>query len=294
MATENLTLGRGKLYFQPYAPNQSTGGVRGYLGNTPTLSMAQAVTKLDHYSSEGGLKVKDRSVVLQTDVTLTFDTDHISAANLALWFGGNNTGDIPADAPPGVGSSVVIGSADQIFGSLLFESDNPVGENRNYWWPYVSLQPSGTMALKGDAWQTLSFSAEALKRDSTTERVYVFDPPSAAGSAKTDGTGYLTVGVVGTATGGEADAATGGTVTAPGTATHGTALTASFTLTGGDVAYAVLNNGTANEGTPAAVIGPSGSVSLTPEAAGTYTVELFANSAGTGTPLATSGSITVS
>lgn len=200
--SENLVLGRGKLFFTPYAPGATTGGVKGYFGNTPTLTMTQAITKLDHYSSEGGLKVKDRSIILQTDITLAFDTDEISLGNLLLWFGGAATGSAPVDAPSGMGTVAIIGKADAIFGALTFESDNPIGDNLNYWFPYVSLSPTGTMALKGDAWQTLGFTCEALKRDSTTERVYVYTPSTAVGNAAADTTAEFTAAAAAVATGG--------------------------------------------------------------------------------------------
>lgn len=191
---DNLVLGRGKLFFTPYAPNAISVGtvttLRGYFGNTPQLTLASANTKLDHYSAEGGLKVKDRSVLLQTDVTLTFDTDNIDVANLMLWFGGKTAGTVPTDAPTGVGTLALIGAAHQIFGSIEFLSDNAIGTNMNYWFPYVNLAPNGNFALKGDAWQTLSFTAEALKRDTVTERFYAFTPT--AGAATSDAPGDTT------------------------------------------------------------------------------------------------------
>ena len=173
---DNLVLGRGKLFFTPYAPNTTTGGVKGYFGNTPQLNLAQTNTKLDHYSSEGGLKTKDKSILLQTDVSLSFDTDNIDVGNLILFFGGLTTGTAPADAPTNLGSLVVIGKQNAIYGAMIFESDNPVGDNMNYWFPYVMLAPTGTFALKGDAWQTLNFMADCLKRDPATERMYGYKP----------------------------------------------------------------------------------------------------------------------
>ena len=205
MATDNLVLGRGKLFFTPYAPNTTTGGTRGYFGNTPQLSLAQTSTKLDHYSSEGGLKIKDKSVILQTDLSLTFDTDNVDVGNLVLFFGGLTTGAAPLDAPSGLGSLVVIGKQNAIYGALTFESDNPVGENMNYWFPYVMLAPTGTLSLKGDAWQTLNFMADALKRDNQTERMYGYKPTTGnASAAAADTTPFFTPAGAAVASGGAA------------------------------------------------------------------------------------------
>jgi hypothetical protein len=236
---DNLVLGRGKVYFAPYPKGQTTGGTKGYFGNTPEFALAQNVTNLDHYSAESGLKVKDRTVQLQTDASLTFATDNISVPNLMLWFGGNSTGAAPSDAPADVGSLVFIGSASQIYGALWFESDNPVGDNLNYWFPYVALRPNGNYALKGDAWQTLGFIGEALKRDPASERFYAYLPPGGGSDSTaaddTDPT-YLTKSDVDQATG-AGTPATGGTVTAPTPEVHATPVNVSYTLTGGTLGY---------------------------------------------------------
>lgn len=202
---ENLVLGRGKVFFTPYVKGTTTGGTKGYFGNTPDLTMAVANTNLDHYSSESGIKVKDKSVQLQVDVTLTFATDNIVVPNLMLWFGGTATGTPPADAPTTIGTVAFIGTAAQIYGALFFESDNPVGDNLNYWFPYVAIRPNGNYALKGDAWQSLSFTGEALKRDTLTERFYAYTP--VGGVATSDAaldttTPYLSTTTVGAAVSG--------------------------------------------------------------------------------------------
>lgn len=69
--------------------------------------------------------------------------------------------------------TVIIGRGDEIRGALRFNSKNPVGKQRNYYWPYVKLTPSGDYALKGSEWQQMSFSVEVLKKNSATERVYI-------------------------------------------------------------------------------------------------------------------------
>jgi hypothetical protein len=292
---DNLVLGRGKVYFAPYTKGQTTGGEKGYFGNTPEFSLAQNVTNLDHYSAEGGLKVKDRTVQLQTDASLTFATDNISVPNLMLWFGGNNTGAAPADAPADVGSLAFIGSSSQVYGALWFESDNPVGDNVNYWFPYVALRPNGNYALKGDAWQTLGFIGEALKRDSASERFYAYIPPGGpADSTAADDTDptYITADSVSQATGLGGTPATGGTVTAPTPQVHATTAAITYTLIGGTQAFLAYHNGTTEVGGRHAVTGASGTYNATAPVAGTYTVKMYPASSG-GSSIATSSSVTV-
>lgn len=86
----NYVLGRGKVYFDRFAPGTkiSQHGAR-YLGSTQEFSTTSATDVLDHYSSEGGLKVKDASVDLQVNRSGTFNSDNINGSNLAMFFTGD-------------------------------------------------------------------------------------------------------------------------------------------------------------------------------------------------------------
>lgn len=69
--------------------------------------------------------------------------------------------------------TTVIGKANMIYGSLRFISDNPVGTQKDYFFPKVSLTPDGDYALKGDDWQVMGFTFRAMKLNSATERAYI-------------------------------------------------------------------------------------------------------------------------
>ena len=90
MATEtpSLILGRGQVFFNRYAAGTRNGLGSLYLGNTPSLSLTRSQTNLDHYDSERGIRVKDRSVVLDDDMTGSLTTDNMKPDNMALFFGG--------------------------------------------------------------------------------------------------------------------------------------------------------------------------------------------------------------
>lgn len=68
-----------------------------------------------------------------------------------------------------------------IYGALRFISENAVGKQRNYFFPYVKLMANGDFALKGDEWQTMNFDFQALKLDSTTPRMIVQAVQSSVG-----------------------------------------------------------------------------------------------------------------
>lgn len=86
--SNNYTLGRGRLLFNHFLPGTKAGPGFKYFGNTPSLTVARAATALDHYDSDNGVKVKDDSIDIQTDINGKFTCDNISADNLALWFAG--------------------------------------------------------------------------------------------------------------------------------------------------------------------------------------------------------------
>jgi hypothetical protein len=248
---DDLVLGRGRLYFSRFADGTFTPGLEKFFGNVPSVQVSQANTKLDHYNSTQGLKVKNRSVTLQNDMTGTFSTDNVNKDNLALWFLGVNTKEtVVAPAPvvgephvaelgafiqlgasaqdpqglrnvsavavkngaaaitaagnyevdlvkgriyiepdatdildgdalaidytPSAGTSqIVVASGTMIYGQLRFISDNPIGSNKDYFFPYVQITSSGNLDLIADTWQAATFAFEALKLNDATERLYI-------------------------------------------------------------------------------------------------------------------------
>lgn len=135
MADEmNYVVGRGRLFFGQFKPNTRDPRGQLYFGNTPALSLAQSEDTLDHYSSEGGVRVKDASVSLQNDSSGSFQCDNIALENLALWFRGFTTTNIEAGsasatgtitfstAVPADGDKVTIGGQD-----ITFVDEDPVG-----------------------------------------------------------------------------------------------------------------------------------------------------------------------
>lgn len=83
-------VGKGKVYFDLFAPGTKTGTGERYFGNTPSTSITSAKTTLDHYSSEGGIAIKDQSVDIQINRSGKVMTDNVDRANIALFFLGNH------------------------------------------------------------------------------------------------------------------------------------------------------------------------------------------------------------
>lgn len=86
--TENYTLGKGILYFNRRLSDGSYLGERD-LGNSPEMTVSISVEKLDHFSSRGGLKAKDKSIISEISPTLSFTLDEFDAENIAMLFMGS-------------------------------------------------------------------------------------------------------------------------------------------------------------------------------------------------------------
>jgi hypothetical protein len=92
----------------------------------------------------------------------------------------DNAADIPDDTEIEITYDVaastreqIISSSDTIYGALRFVADNPKGTNRDYYFPYVKLSPDGDYQLKGDTWQTMSFTFEILDKAPGIAAVYI-------------------------------------------------------------------------------------------------------------------------
>lgn len=80
--TDNYTLGKGVVFFDQLIAGTYQG--ERDLGNAPAFSFNIALEKLDHYSSRGGLKAKDKEIVSQITPGLAFTLDEVNKENLAL------------------------------------------------------------------------------------------------------------------------------------------------------------------------------------------------------------------
>lgn len=102
---DNLVLPKGKLYFDPMTAGTTTKTGERFLGNCPGFTLTTSNEKLDHFSSTGGIRTKDKTVILQIDRTGTLTTDNISAENLALFFVGTQS-TVTAVSTPVTGEAV--------------------------------------------------------------------------------------------------------------------------------------------------------------------------------------------
>ena len=83
------TIGKGVGYFNPL--NAGTGLFEGTvdLGNISNFAFSVDTEKLDHYSSRGGLKAKDLSIISQISPKFTFTADEMQPENVGRFMLGD-------------------------------------------------------------------------------------------------------------------------------------------------------------------------------------------------------------
>lgn len=86
-ANDDITLGRSEIYFAPFLPGTTTPqSTFEYFGNTPGFNLSAATSKLEHFSSDRGVRVKDKSALLEVNYTGTMESDNMNLGNLAKFF----------------------------------------------------------------------------------------------------------------------------------------------------------------------------------------------------------------
>ncbi len=150
MAANNQTLGRGKVYFSKFKTGTYTPEGYRYLGNTPSFNLSIAQSKLDHYSSDAGIRVKDKSIILQTDFTGNLTCDDIDYDNLALFFLGSTSTLAQTSAT----------SQSETFTSVIQGASYQIGVNDS--------NPTGVRSLSNVV-VTVSASAKTLGTDYTID-----------------------------------------------------------------------------------------------------------------------------
>ncbi len=148
----NYYIGKGNVYLKLLGESVYT-----HVGNCPTFEFLAKVTKLDHFSSMTGVKVKDFTAVTEISGSLTMILEEWSARNIGLALLG-----LVAGGPSPVPDTISIFSDPVIYGSIQFIGDNDVGPNYTVTFPLVMIQPNKALSLIGNAWGTIDLSGDVL------------------------------------------------------------------------------------------------------------------------------------
>lgn len=151
-STELYTLGRGVATLGAWdGATPPLIGDMVDLGNAPACSFTMTEEILEHKNYRAGLRVKDKTVVIESGYTGKLELDEISAHNLALFVKGTMVGSV-------IRANTVLNAEY----CLIFTCANPVGPNPVYTFHRLKLKPEGDFGLISDEWSKLSFSFEGL------------------------------------------------------------------------------------------------------------------------------------
>lgn len=81
---DNYTLGKGIIYFDQLVGGVNQGELD--LGNAPVVTLSIDLDTLEHFSSRGGLRAKDKRVVSEITPVINFTLDELTSENFALLF----------------------------------------------------------------------------------------------------------------------------------------------------------------------------------------------------------------
>lgn len=125
MASQNYTLGRGRVYFDRFETGTKTKTGERYLGNTTEFNLNVTSESLDHYNADEGLREKDDSVILEVVRKGSVITDEVSVENLALFFLGEAS--VITEAGGAVTAEAITNVQQGLYYQLGVDATNPSG-----------------------------------------------------------------------------------------------------------------------------------------------------------------------
>jgi len=127
MATTDILIGGGRVFFNDGADSDSGGVGEGYLnlGNTPAISVSKNITEIEHFSYNTTAKARQKDLNIVTDVamSLNFTIDELTAdAWRILLFSSASTSNVQS------GSSIVdeVATAPVIVGRSFFTAESNI------------------------------------------------------------------------------------------------------------------------------------------------------------------------
>lgn len=153
-STENYSLGKGVLEIGEWSGATPPQYPAGYIdvGNCPEFTVEVTESVLDHFSSRSGIKMKDKTITLETGYTVKFKLDEMSVKNLQMFLRATLSGQNVLLANTALSKEY----------ALRFTADNPVGPNETWAFWRCKLKPDGAFSLIGDDWQSMGLSGEGL------------------------------------------------------------------------------------------------------------------------------------
>ena len=148
----NYTIGKGAVYIKT-----STDGTRRHIGNCPEFEFTPEIEKLEHFSSQAGVRERDRTVVLEKKGSLRIVFEEMTAENLRIALLGALTDGSSGD------QEIDIFSESSITAEVWFDGANDVGPKWNYYFPSVDFIPSSAIPLISEEWMQVEINGDVQK-----------------------------------------------------------------------------------------------------------------------------------
>ena len=88
MASDNLAIGKGELWFAPFKTGTKNPDGFYFIGNCPEISLNREADTLPHYSSTRGLRRKDEEITIESMMRGNFTCDDVRTETAALFLMG--------------------------------------------------------------------------------------------------------------------------------------------------------------------------------------------------------------
>lgn len=158
---DNYAIGKGICSVKLISPTVDADFVD--IGNVPEFEFTPTIERLDHFSSRGGVREKDRSVVVEKGGTLRMVMEEWTARNLAMALMSSVT-----ELSPDGSIEIDIFSENVIVAEVRFVGTNEIGPQFTWNFPRVEFAPSAAINPISDEWGQLEVSGEVVAAGSPT------------------------------------------------------------------------------------------------------------------------------
>lgn len=152
----NYTIGKGAVYIKTSSDSE-----RRHIGNCPEFEFTPEIEKLEHFSSQSGVRERDRTVVLEKKGTLRVVFEEMTAENLRLALLG------ALSSGSGGDQEIDIFSESAITAEVWFDGANDVGPTWNYYFPRVDFIPNSAIPLISEEWMQVEINGDVQKVNGT-------------------------------------------------------------------------------------------------------------------------------
>ena len=146
----NYTVGKGRVQVRLTGETNFRD-----IGNCPEFEFTPTIEKLEHFSSQTGVKSKDRTIVLSKAGTLRVVMEELTAENMRIALLGN-----AISAESGGDQEIEIFGSSSITAEVKFIGTNDVGPKYEYYFRSVDFIPSSSINLISDEWLQVEISGD--------------------------------------------------------------------------------------------------------------------------------------